>query len=99
MSPGPYSKHYIFFVLTNGPNKLECLFLASLICLMLYNTLAYFLHLLWRNWSFVNKAAGSAHNNAFSLYLTNRPNRLECLFLVDLSILVLCNVLAYCAHL
>ncbi len=45
-----YYQHYIFSQLTNGPNKLECLFLARLFQPRLI---------------FVDKVRGQIHNNAF----------------------------------
>jgi hypothetical protein len=39
-----YSEHFLFSKLMNGPNKLECLSLASISRLVLCNTLAYWAH-------------------------------------------------------
>jgi hypothetical protein len=41
---GPYSQHFIFSKLTNGPNKLERLSVGSLSSLVYSNTLAYWAH-------------------------------------------------------
>jgi len=41
---GPYSHHLIFFILMNGPSKLEGLSLTSLSALLQSNDPAYWAH-------------------------------------------------------
>ncbi len=58
----PYSKHFIFLVNYNGPNKLEHLSLPSLSCSVYCNNLAYWaIHKLQRKWGVVNMAPGSGN--------------------------------------
>jgi hypothetical protein len=52
------------------------------------------------SWAFLSnkKSWNRIHNISFSLLLTNRPNKLECLSLERLSSLVLYDSLAYLAN-
>ncbi len=46
-APGPYLQRFIFFLTSDGPNKLQCMFLASLSRYIV--TLAYWAYLLVMN--------------------------------------------------
>ncbi len=92
----------------NRPNKLECLCLASLYARAKCNTLAYWAHSWVMNkmkcceydsgFLIYPNIMGCIHNTFFSSKLMNMPNKLECLCLTSLSVLVKCNTLAYWAH-
>jgi hypothetical protein len=92
--------HYIFFVTYEGPNRFECLSLASLFYQACCNTKNYYAHLLVTKkitrWEYGTR---SQIPTSFSLWFKNGPNKFECLSLASFFYQVLCNTLDYCVHL